>query len=190
VLAAGGTAGDTFTKKAALTVDEATPLGTYRVQACADGGKIVVEDSESDNCLTSDGNVQVTPVADLVVTSVTVVPNPPVTLDAGTGTLTISAVVKNQGAANAGASTMKFVLVKTPAALGNKNLNGTAAVPENLFSHEDQAVQWMTSGRIARTRTGWGGRLSQGRSGELDGNNCFPVPGIVTGTASPSLRRI
>lgn len=38
-------------------------------------------------------------------------------------------------------------------------INGTAAVPRNLFSHEDQAVQWMTSvpdrGDI---RTGWGGR--------------------------------
>src|SRR5436190_8796445 len=38
-------------------------------------------------------------------------------------------------------------------------INGTAAVPRNLFSHEDQSVQWMTSvpdrGDI---RTGWGGR--------------------------------
>jgi uncharacterized protein (DUF1501 family) len=40
-------------------------------------------------------------------------------------------------------------------------MNGTAAVPINLFSHEDQAVQWMTSvpdrGDI---RTGWGGRAA------------------------------
>src|SRR5947207_8569456 len=40
-------------------------------------------------------------------------------------------------------------------------VNGTAAVPDNLFSHEDQAVQWMTSvpdrGDI---RTGWGGRAA------------------------------
>ena len=40
-------------------------------------------------------------------------------------------------------------------------VNGTAAVPKNLFSHEDQSVQWMTSvpdrGDI---RTGWGGRAA------------------------------
>lgn len=40
-------------------------------------------------------------------------------------------------------------------------INGAAAVPINLFSHEDQAVQWMTSvpdrGDI---RTGWGGRAA------------------------------
>src|SRR4029079_2603051 len=40
-------------------------------------------------------------------------------------------------------------------------INGTAAVPDNLFSHEDQSVQWMTSvpdrGDI---RTGWGGRAA------------------------------
>jgi uncharacterized protein (DUF1501 family) len=40
-------------------------------------------------------------------------------------------------------------------------INGTAAVPINLFSHEDQSVQWMTSvpdrGDI---RTGWGGRAA------------------------------
>jgi uncharacterized protein (DUF1501 family) len=43
----------------------------------------------------------------------------------------------------------------------NDYVNGTAAVPENLFSHEDQAVQWMTSvpdrGDI---RTGWAGRAA------------------------------
>lgn len=40
-------------------------------------------------------------------------------------------------------------------------VNGTAAVPNNLFSHEDQAVQWMTS-VPDRTdiRTGWGGRAA------------------------------
>jgi uncharacterized protein (DUF1501 family) len=40
-------------------------------------------------------------------------------------------------------------------------INGTASVPINLFSHEDQSVQWMTSvpdrGDI---RTGWGGRAA------------------------------
>src|SRR3954469_24364959 len=43
----------------------------------------------------------------------------------------------------------------------NDYVNGTAAVPENLFSHEDQAVQWMTSvPDRADIRTGWGGRAA------------------------------
>lgn len=40
-------------------------------------------------------------------------------------------------------------------------INGTAAVPENLFSHEDQSVQWMTSVPDRMDiRTGWGGRAA------------------------------
>ena len=40
-------------------------------------------------------------------------------------------------------------------------VNGTAAVPINLFSHEDQAVQWMTSvPDRGDLRTGWGGRAA------------------------------
>jgi uncharacterized protein (DUF1501 family) len=40
-------------------------------------------------------------------------------------------------------------------------INGTAAVPESLFSHEDQAVQWMTSVPDRQDiRTGWGGRTA------------------------------
>jgi uncharacterized protein (DUF1501 family) len=37
-------------------------------------------------------------------------------------------------------------------------LNGTAAVPSQLFSHADQAVQWQTSVSDQQSRTGWGGR--------------------------------
>jgi uncharacterized protein (DUF1501 family) len=40
-------------------------------------------------------------------------------------------------------------------------INGTAAVPDNLFSHEDQSVQWMTSvPDRSDIRTGWGGRAA------------------------------
>jgi uncharacterized protein (DUF1501 family) len=42
----------------------------------------------------------------------------------------------------------------------NEYLNGTAAVPPQLFSHTDQAVQWQTSLPDQDSRTGWGGRAA------------------------------
>ena len=66
---------------------------------------------EQNNCLTSTGNIQVTPQPDLVVTSVTV-PGLPTTVLPSAG-LPITVVVTNQGLAQAKASTMKYVLVNT-----------------------------------------------------------------------------
>jgi len=61
-------------------------------------------------------------------------------------------------------------------------INGTAAVPDNLFSHEDQAVQWMTSvpdrGDI---RTGWGGR-SADLLASLNGNSKVSLALSIAGT--------
>ena len=61
-------------------------------------------------------------------------------------------------------------------------INGTAAVPENLFSHEDQAVQWMTSvpdrGDI---RTGWAGR-SADLLASLNGNSKVSMSLSIAGT--------
>jgi uncharacterized protein (DUF1501 family) len=39
-------------------------------------------------------------------------------------------------------------------------LAGSAAVPSQLFSHNDQAIQWQTSIPDAEPRTGWGGRCA------------------------------
>ncbi len=39
-------------------------------------------------------------------------------------------------------------------------LSGGAAVPEQLFSHADQSVQWQTSVPDQISRTGWGGRMA------------------------------
>ncbi len=42
--------------------------------------------------------------------------------------------------------------------------NGTAAVPDNLFSHSDQQIAWQTSAatmNAAYSQTGWGGRLAE-----------------------------
>jgi uncharacterized protein (DUF1501 family) len=61
-------------------------------------------------------------------------------------------------------------------------INGTAAVPINLFSHEDQAVQWMTSvpdrGDI---RTGWGGRAAD-LVNSLNGNSRVSLALSIAGT--------
>src|SRR3954447_23562781 len=86
-------------------------------------------------------------------------------------------------------------------------VNGTAAVPDSLFSHEDQAVQWMTS-VPDRTdiRTGWGGRAgdllaaSNGNSKvslalSIAGTNTFEVgntviPYLISPNGSLGLRGI
>jgi len=42
--------------------------------------------------------------------------------------------------------------------------NGTAAIPDNLFSHSDQQMAWQTSAstmNAAYNQTGWGGRLAE-----------------------------
>ena len=109
-----------------MTIRPETPLGQYKLQACADSGKTSSEEDEQNNCLTSTGNIQVTPTPDLVVTSVTV-PGLPTTILPGAG-LPITVVVTNQGTAQAKASTMKYVLVNT-ANSAEKNLNGTASIP-------------------------------------------------------------
>jgi uncharacterized protein (DUF1501 family) len=61
-------------------------------------------------------------------------------------------------------------------------INGTAAVPINLFSHEDQAVQWMTSvpdrGDI---RTGWGGRAAD-LVASLNGSSNVSLALSIAGT--------
>lgn len=42
--------------------------------------------------------------------------------------------------------------------------NGSAAIPENLYSHSDQQMQWQTSAatmNAAYTQTGWGARMAE-----------------------------
>ena len=61
-------------------------------------------------------------------------------------------------------------------------INGTAAVPINLFSHEDQSVQWMTSvPDRADLRTGWGGRTAD-LVASLNGNSRVSLALSIAGT--------
>ena len=67
--------------------------------------------------------------------------------------------------------------------------NRTAAIPENLFSHSDQQMQWQTSAstmNAAYNQTGWGARMAEALVGaqqrtsvsmlvSLNGNNFFQV---------------
>ena len=41
-----------------------------------------------------------------------------------------------------------------------KVLNGTAKLPPQLFSHDDQQIEWQTAWPDAPPRNGWGGRLA------------------------------
>ena len=118
--------GQSFNGQGTVTIRPLTPPGQYKLQACADSAKTSSEEDEQNNCLTSTGNIQVTPAPDLVVTSVTV-SGLPTTVLPGAG-LPITVVVTNQGTAQAKASTMKYVLVNT-ASSAEKNLNGTASIP-------------------------------------------------------------
>ncbi|HEY0369906.1 MAG TPA: DUF1501 domain-containing protein [Chthoniobacterales bacterium] len=67
---------------------------------------------------------------------------------------------------------------------------GTAAVPNQLFSHADQSVQWQTSVPDQVSRTGWGGRMADllhslngnakvSLSISIAGTNTFEVGNIV-----------
>jgi uncharacterized protein (DUF1501 family) len=61
-------------------------------------------------------------------------------------------------------------------------INGTAAVPNNLFSHEDQAVQWMTSVPDRNDiRTGWAGRAAD-LLASLNGNSKVSLALSIAGT--------
>ena len=108
-----------------MTIRGNTPLGEYRVQACADAGKAVSEDDEADNCLLSAGTILVTTQPDLRLSAVTLA-NAPVVVTPG-GTIEIGAVVQNAGVGDADASTITFALVNAAGTV--RSLNGTQAVP-------------------------------------------------------------
>ena len=100
-----------FSDEETVTIPADIASGEYRVQICADPGNAVTEGDETDNCLLSAGTILVTTLADLRLSSATVV-NAPVVVIPG-GTVDIAAVVKNAGVADAAASTITFALVNT-----------------------------------------------------------------------------
>lgn len=120
--------GGTFTNPHELKVRPETIPGQYRLQGCADSGKVVAEDNESNNCLTRPDIVQVTPQPDLIVKRVEIA-GAPLTINAGEA-LSITAIVKNNGLQDSAASKIKFVFVDTSNPTGpKKNLKDRPFVP-------------------------------------------------------------
>jgi hypothetical protein len=91
--------------KVTVTVPSTTPLGTYRLLACADDTAVVAESDETDNCRASTGSI-VIGIPDLVTTAVT---SPPGSARRGTG-FAVTDTVQNQGTATAAASTTRYYL--------------------------------------------------------------------------------
>ena len=60
-------------------------------------------------------------------------------------------------------------------------LSGGSAVPLNLFSHSDQAVQWQTSVSNQGSSTGWGGRTAD-LLGSLNSNSKISLTISLAGT--------
>src|SRR5262249_24377844 len=107
-----------------------TAPGSYFLQGCADGAKVVPEVNENNNCTTTSGTagtIQVTARADLAVTSITVTDSP-LTVKSGTGTVSINTTVANLGLADAPQSMMKYVLINSVTGT-QKNLKGTQTIP-------------------------------------------------------------
>ena len=116
--------GATSSGSKSVTVPAATPLGTYRVLACADDSSKLAESNEGNNCRAS-GSTLVVAWPDLVTTAVS---DPPAGASPG-GKFTIAATVLNQGAGPAGASTTRYFLsVDSLKDAGDVLLAGTRSV--------------------------------------------------------------
>lgn len=119
-LDASGDPNDSVDQREMVTVravDPATPVGPYKLRACADGKKTLREKDNDNNCLTASGTFNVVESPNLQVTFVEL---GPVTL---TEPLAITAKVKNVGGAAAVKSKLKVVLL---------NVNTDPPVEENL----------------------------------------------------------
>ena len=179
--------GQTINDVETLTIRATSPptaTGTYRLRACADGKKDVVESNEDDNCLTSSGTIKVTGLPDLTVTAVSV--KDPLTVARG-GSLSITTTVKNVGEGDAVATTTKFLLVSTvvnPDGTRNaKNLNGTVGAPllhgNNVFTVAKTATVFNDTPLGTYTVQACADGLDVVQEGS-ETNNCLETSSIVT----------
>ena len=100
-------AGTSSAGGATVTIPATTTVGAFRVLACADDTAQVPETDETNNCRASSTTVQVTPAsADLVVSSLE---DPPATALSG-GSIRVTDITRNVGAASAAASTTRYYL--------------------------------------------------------------------------------
>ena len=99
-------AGESSTGSRTVTVPDGTPLGSYRLLACADDLEKVVESDESNNCLASAG-VALVALPDLVASDVTGLPQSAVV---GGARFTLTDTTRNQGEGAAAATTTRYYL--------------------------------------------------------------------------------
>jgi len=122
VLAPGGISTGAVT----VTIPAATPPGTYRLLACADDGRVVVESDEADNCLASAGAVAVQR-PDLVQTVASTAAGP---FRRGTR-FTVSDTAGNEAAVATGRSTTTryYLSADGVRSTGDVLLSGSRSVP-------------------------------------------------------------
>ena len=89
----------------APTIPPSTPIGTYRVLACADGSGVVAETIETNNCLASTGVIELRR-PDLAQVSVT---DPPANLAAG-ASFSLTETIENRSQVPVGGSLTRYFL--------------------------------------------------------------------------------
>ena len=167
-----------------------TAVGTYTVLACADGGELIQETSELNNCAAAVGTVTVTPIVvlpkpDLVVTSLT---KPPSAALPGQS-FAITAAVKNQGLGPSALSATKFYVVSVDGLI-KKNLKGLQNIPELAAGASANPTVTIkiysdtlpASYRLQACADG-GGDIAE----TDDNNNCLVVPDILKVQPPPDL---
>ena len=118
-----------------------TAPGSYRVLACADDGKAIVELDELNNCVAGNA-VQVT-LPDLVESGVS---NPPQTVPAG-GKFVVTDDAANLGAVSSAASTTRYYLSKDSSKnAGDVLLIGTRAIP--ALGSSGQAISFSSGSTL------------------------------------------
>jgi subtilase family serine protease len=175
-----------FSDQFTVVVRPETVPGSYRLEACADSGKIVPEQEENDNCKITTGTVTVTGTPDLIVQSVTVPAGTP-SIKRGT-TFVVTSIVKNQGLGNSGGigTTTKFTLVKVNAAAVTKTLTPIQAV-QALAAGASSAALQTTVTIPATTLVGQYQVQACADSGKAlaeaqEGNNCSTSVGKINVT--------
>jgi subtilase family serine protease len=186
--------GATFTHTLDLILRPEHAPGTYRLQGCADSGKTVPEKDEDDNCKTSVGTVQVTPMPDLFLRMVTVT-GAPLTVDQG-ASLAVRVIVRNIGLLNASASTLRLRLLSTDVTpQRSKGLKGLVAVPavpvgERVILDATPIVDEETipGSYIVQACADYA-TVDPDKNGNIpesdEKNNCATAPGTVTVTGVP-----
>jgi hypothetical protein len=117
--------GATSTGTRSVTIPGNTALDTYFLLACADDTLLVTESDETNNCIASEGTIQVT-APDLKETALT---NPPASVKQG-GSFNVTDTTKNVGTGPAAASTTRcYLSLDKKKSADDVLLAGSRAVP-------------------------------------------------------------